>query len=144
LGSDDATAVPGVKARPRQFLELPLEPQIGDPAYSESQGYVTRLIPLLKKRAEEAGRKRYDADYTKWKERLTAAEKTNERIYAENLRDFEEWKQRAEAFEKARRITMRPSRKQELPGIHSTRSCPGLLRSRPFALTVSRVFSEGI
>ncbi|MEQ1854472.1 MAG: tellurite resistance TerB C-terminal domain-containing protein, partial [Chthoniobacteraceae bacterium] len=38
----------------------------------------------------------------KWRERRDAATVTNEKIYAENLRDFEDWQRRAAAYEEAR------------------------------------------
>lgn len=90
------------KPKERPYLPLPSEPAFDPNAWQQRKGFVTGLIPFLAKRAEAAARAEFEAAHAKWRERTVAATATNEKIYAENLRDFEDWRRRAAAYEEAR------------------------------------------
>jgi len=86
----------------RPFLPLPPEPTFDPNAWRQRKGFVTALVPFLAKRAEAAASTEFAAAHAKWRERCAATTATNERIYAENLRDFEDWQRRATAYEESR------------------------------------------
>ena len=90
------------KPEPRPYIELQREPTLADAAYNQQAGYVTRLVPFLAKRAEQANRERFKTDHAKWRERIAATAETNQRIYEQNLREHEDWHRRAAAYEEAR------------------------------------------
>ena len=90
------------RPKERPFLPLAPEPMFDPNEWRQRKGLVTALVPFLAKRAESAASTEFDATHAKWRERTESAKATNEKIYAENLRDFEEWQRRAVAYEEAR------------------------------------------
>ena len=90
------------RPKERPFLPLPPEPMFDPNEWRQRKGFVTALVPFLAKRAEAAAHTEFDAAHAKWCERRDAATATNEKIYAENLGDFEDWRRRAAAHEEAR------------------------------------------
>ena len=90
------------KPKERPYLPLPTEPVFDPNGWRQQKGFVTTLVPFLANRAEAAARTEFGLAHLKWRERMDAAQATNEKIYAENLRDFEDWQRRAAAHEKAR------------------------------------------
>ena len=90
------------KPKERPYLQLPPEPVFDPNGWRQQKGFVTALVPFLAKRAEASARTEFDAAHIKWNERKNAAQTTNEKIYAENLRDFNDWQRRAAAYEQAR------------------------------------------
>ncbi len=90
------------KPKERPYLPLPPEPVFDPNGWRQQKGFVTALVPLLAKRAEASARAEFETAHGKRNERKGAAQTTNEKIYAENLRDFEDWQRRGTAYEKAR------------------------------------------
>ena len=90
------------KPKPRPYVPLPTEPTFDPNEWRRRKGFVTALVPFLAKRAEAAVHAEYKAEHTKWRERGQAVVAMNEKIYAENLRDFEDWQRRAGVYEDAR------------------------------------------
>ncbi len=90
------------KPKERPFVPLPPEPTFDPNDWKHRRSFVTALVPFLAKRAEAAARAEFYAAHEKWREREDAAKGTNEKIYAENLREFEDWQRRAAAYEESR------------------------------------------
>ncbi len=90
------------RPKERPFLPLPSEPLFDPDGWKNRKSFVTALVPFLAKRAEIGARAEFSAAHAKWRERMEAAKITNERIYAENVRDFEDWQRRSEVYEEAR------------------------------------------
>jgi restriction system protein len=91
-----------LRPKERPFVPLPPEPVFDPNDWKYRKGFVTALIPFLAKRAEATARTEFGAAHAKWRERKSAAEATNETIYAENLRDFKDWQRREAAYVEAR------------------------------------------
>lgn len=86
----------------RSFLPLPTEPTFDPDEWRKRKSFVTALIPFLAKRAESAARAEFESAHKKWQERHQTADAANDKIYAENFRDYEDWKQRRATYEEAR------------------------------------------
>ena len=89
----------------RPFLPLPAEPMFDPNAWRQHKGFVTTVVPFLAKRAEAAAHAEFEIVHGKWFLRNHSATVTNQKIYADNLRDFEEWQRRAVAYEEARGLS---------------------------------------
>lgn len=90
------------KPEPRPYIEHQREPKPTDPEYNQQAGYVMGLVPFFAKRAEQANQERFKTNYAKWLERISQTTATNQRIYDQNLREYEDWHRRATAYEDAR------------------------------------------
>jgi len=90
------------KPKPIPYLPLPTEPTFDLNEWKRHQGFVTGLIPFLARRAEENARREFATAHAKWVTREKEVETTNEKIYADNLREYEDWKRRETAYEEAR------------------------------------------
>ena len=90
------------KPKERPYLTLPPEPVFDPNGWRQQKGFVTALVPFLAQRAEASARAEFEAAHVKWNERKNAAQTTNEKICAENLRDFEDWQRSAAAHQQAR------------------------------------------
>jgi restriction system protein len=86
----------------RAYVSLPPEPIFDSLEWKKRNHFVTTVIPFLAKRAESASRAEFATAHAKWSKRNVAAGVTNEKIYAENLRNYEDWLQRRNAYEEAR------------------------------------------
>lgn len=86
----------------RPFLPLITEPIFDPDAWRRGTGFVSALVPFLAKRAEATASAEFAAAHARWRERTEATTATNEKIYAENVRDFEDWQRRAVVYEEAR------------------------------------------
>jgi restriction system protein len=84
------------------YLPLPIEPTFDPNQWKRGAGVVLGLIPYLAKRAEEHARRAFETAHTQWREREQAVERTNAKIYGDNLREYDDWKRREAAYEEAR------------------------------------------
>lgn len=91
-----------LKPREREFLQLLPEPVFDPEGWKKRRSFVAALLPFLEKRAEAAANAEFVGEYVKWRNRTEAAEATNNKIYAENVRNFEDWQRRRTAYEQAR------------------------------------------
>ena len=91
----------------RPYVDFPKKPPPFDPNdWKRRQSFfaamLTAMIPVLAERAKKAAYAKSVVAHAEWSERVKAVDRTNTRIEAENLRDYQEWNGRRDANEERR------------------------------------------